>query len=56
VLRHQVGIRPGRPRPRLEVEAIGGATCLHNYGNGSSGVTHSWGAAEAGVALLLAEG
>jgi D-amino-acid oxidase len=55
VLDHQVGIRPGRPRPRLELEAIGGATCLHNYGNGSSGVTHSWGAAEAGVALLLGE-
>lgn len=56
VLRHQVGIRPGRPQPRLEVETIGGAACLHNYGNGSSGVTHSWGAAEAGVTLLLAEG
>jgi len=50
---HQVGLRPARPAPRLEVEQIGEARCMHNYGHGGSGVTLSWGYAHAAVALLL---
>jgi len=55
VLRHQVGLRPGRPSPRLEAEEIGSARCVHSYGHGGSGVTHSWGAACAAADLLLEE-
>lgn len=51
---HQVGLRPARPEaPRLEVEQIGKARCVHNYGHGGSGVTLSWGYAHAAAALLL---
>jgi len=52
---HQVGLRPARPTVRLEVEQIGSARCVHNYGHGGSGVTHSWGSAFAAAALLLGE-
>lgn len=52
---HQVGLRPGRPAVRLEVEQIGTARCVHNYGHGGSGVTLSWGSAHAAAALLLDE-
>lgn len=53
VLEHQVGLRPGRPRVRLEAEeASGGAVIVHNYGHGGSGVTLSWGCADEVVALL----
>ncbi len=50
---HQVGLRPARPTVRLEVEQIGGARCVHNYGHGGSGVTLSWGSAFTVASLLL---
>jgi len=56
VLDHQVGLRPGRPTPRLEAERIGAARCVHSYGHGGSGVTHSWGAAVDATELLLEDG
>lgn len=54
VLGHQVGLRPNRPTPRLETERIANSRCVHSYGHGGSGVTHSWGAALAAADLLLA--
>lgn len=40
------GLRPVRERgPRTEVEVVDGATIVHNYGHGGSGVTLSWGCA-----------
>ena len=41
VLRHQVGLRPARPRVR--VERVGDV--VHCYGHGGSGVTLCWGTA-----------
>ena len=52
VLEHKVGLRPGRPVVRLEREIINGATVVHNYGHGGSGVTLSWGCAEEVVRLV----
>lgn len=53
VLEHRVGLRPGRPEVRLEIEALsGGSLCVHNYGHGGSGVTLSWGCAEEAVGLV----
>lgn len=51
VLRHLVGLRPGRPSVRLELEQVGGRHVLHNYGHGGAGVTLSWGCAEEVVSL-----
>lgn len=45
VLEHRVGLRPGRPKVRLETESGGDAPVIHNYGHGGSGVTLSWGCA-----------
>lgn len=53
---HQVGLRPARPTVRLEVEQVDGATCVHNYGPGGSGVTLSWGCAREVVGLLTGQG
>ena len=43
-----VGLRPGRPEVRLEVEpaAAAGRPVVHNYGHGGSGFTVCWGCAE----------
>jgi D-amino-acid oxidase len=49
---HQVGLRPGRPTVRLELERIRDSRCVHNYGHGGSGVTTSWGTARDAAALL----
>ena len=50
---HLVGLRPGRPRVRLEREISGdGKTVVHNYGHGGSGYTLSWGCAEDAERLL----
>jgi D-amino-acid oxidase len=41
-----VGLRPGRPTVRLEVELVAGhRPIVHNYGHGGAGVTLSWGCA-----------
>jgi len=53
---HQVGLRPGRPSVRLEVEQIGTSRCVHNYGHGGSGVTLSWGCAREAATLLTDRG
>jgi D-amino-acid oxidase len=40
-----VGLRPGRPSVRLEVERLPAGRVIHNYGHGGAGVTLSWGCA-----------
>lgn len=42
ILRHKVGLRPGRPAVRLEREG----DVIHCYGHGGCGVTVSWGCAD----------
>jgi D-amino-acid oxidase len=55
VLEHRVGLRPFRPRVRLEAEPTGeGPTIVHNYGHGGSGVTLSWGCGQDAAGLALA--
>lgn len=41
----EVGLRPGRPRIRLEEERLGETRIIHNYGHGGVGVGMSWGCA-----------
>lgn len=46
IVAQRVGLRPCRPRVRLEPEALGGGRTLwHNYGHGGAGITLSWGCA-----------
>jgi D-amino-acid oxidase len=52
ILDHQVGLRPGRPTPRVEAEQIGDSRVIHNYGHGGMGVTLSWGSARAAQSLV----
>jgi D-amino-acid oxidase len=53
VLQHRVGLRPGRPAVRLEVERpVPGKLVLHNYGHGGAGITLSWGCADAIVSAV----
>jgi D-amino-acid oxidase len=53
VLRHRVGLRPARPRVRLEAEEIpDGRVVVHCYGHGGAGVTLSWGCAGEVAALV----
>jgi D-amino-acid oxidase len=52
VLGHRVGLRPTRPRVRVEAEHINGAVLIHNYGHGGAGVTVSWGCAAEVVQLI----
>ncbi len=58
VLEHQVGLRPGRPRVRVEVDtgttAVSDAVLVHNYGHGGAGVALSWGCAARVVELVRA--
>jgi D-amino-acid oxidase len=54
VLEHRVGLRPQRPGIRLERAESGVSTVIHNYGHGGSGVSLSWGCAEAVVGLVAA--
>ena len=52
VLRHRVGLRPFRPRVRLETETPGaGPLVVHNYGHGGAGITLSWGCAREAAGL-----
>jgi len=53
VLGVEVGIRPGRPRVRLERVDSGPRPVVHNYGHAGNGVMLSWGCAEAATALAL---
>jgi D-amino-acid oxidase len=54
VLEHKVGLRPGRPEIRLEIEDVSESPPrVHNYGHGGSGVTLSWGCAEETLRLVL---
>jgi D-amino-acid oxidase len=48
VLGVEVGLRPGRPAPRLEREG----DVVHNYGHGGVGVTVSWGCAAEALELI----
>jgi D-amino-acid oxidase len=54
VLGHRVGLRPVRPRVRLEAarDRVGGPLIVHNYGHGGAGVTLAWGCARAAAALV----
>lgn len=47
ILRHKVGLRPGRPSVRLQREG----DVIHCYGHGGCGVTVSWGCADDVVGL-----
>lgn len=50
IFRITVCLRPFRAAgPRLEVERVGDATVIHNYGHGGSGWSLSWGAADLAV-------
>ncbi len=51
VLGLEAGLRPGRPRVRLEPEQAGQTTVIHDYGHDGSGVFWSWGCAADVVAL-----
>jgi D-amino-acid oxidase len=51
VLGHRVGLRPARPRVRLEA-ASGTDALVHCYGHGGAGVTLSWGCAQEVAALV----
>jgi len=50
VLRVRSGLRPARPRIRVEREG----RIVHNYGHGGAGYTLGWGCAEE-VAALVAQ-
>ncbi|XP_054707674.1 D-amino-acid oxidase-like [Uloborus diversus] len=56
IVREWVGLRPGRPKPRLERETMktknGILEVIHNYGHGGSGVTLFWGCAIRTTELL----
>jgi D-amino-acid oxidase len=55
VLRHLVGLRPGRPQVRLAAEAVaGGRHIVHNYGHGGAGVSLSWGCGRDAANLVIA--
>jgi D-amino-acid oxidase len=45
VLEHVVGLRPGRPRVRLERDPEHQGL-IHNYGHGGAGITLCWGCAD----------
>ena len=48
-----VGLRPGRPEIRLEVdESLLPVPVVHNYGHGGSGITVGWGCAADAAALV----
>lgn len=54
ILGHAVGLRPGRPAVRLELERLTDACAvIHNYGHGGAGFTLAWGCADEVLALAL---
>jgi D-amino-acid oxidase len=57
VVGHRVGLRPARPRVRVEAEPLdGGRLLVHNYGHGGAGVSLSWGCAMAVAGLIRGAG
>jgi D-amino-acid oxidase len=61
IFSHRVGLRPYRPRIRLEAEPAAGGDrhpdsqsplLVHNYGHGGAGITMSWGCAREAAALV----
>src|SRR4029077_12475228 len=55
VIREVVGLRPFRRSGfRVEAEAIGEKTLVHNYGHGGGGMSLSWGSADLAAKLALA--
>lgn len=52
IVGRQVGWRPTRAVPRLELGEVAGVPCVHAYGHGGIGVTVSWGVADDVVRLL----
>lgn len=52
VVGHRVGLRPSRPRIRLERTDVGSRHVIHNYGHGGAGVTVSWGCAHEVLTLV----
>ena len=53
VVKETVGLRPYRAiGPRIEQEALGSKTLVHNYGHGGSGWSLSWGSAELAAELV----
>ncbi len=53
ILGHRVGLRPCRPKVRLESEPLDGSVLWHNYGHGGAGISLSWGcAAEIAAAVV----
>jgi len=57
ITRITVCTRPFRAEgPRLDVQAIGSKTIVHNYGHGGSGWSLSWGSSAIAVAKAMATG
>lgn len=56
VLDVRVGLRPGRPTPRIEREDTTRGPVVHNYGHSGNGYTLSWGSAARVTALVDALG
>jgi len=54
VLHHRGGLRPARPKIRLEHEQIGERHIVHNYGHSGAGVSLSWGCADDVTEIVLA--
>lgn len=56
VLGQAVGLRPGRPTVRLEIDPAppDGLEVVHDYGHGGAGMTLSWGCAEEAAELVAA--
>jgi D-amino-acid oxidase len=53
VLESVVGLRPGRPEVRLELDhELLPMPVIHDYGHGGSGITIGWGCAQGVVALV----
>ena len=53
VLQTVVGLRPGRPEVRVELDRdLLPVPVIHNYGHGGAGVTISWGCAQDVAALM----
>jgi len=55
ILGRQVGWRPMRATPRVELDDVAGTPCVHAYGHGGIGVTVSWGVADDVARLLETE-